>query len=285
MTVLSADVGGVTADNILGRYRNEYGWYGDWPQDRWVELSEKIHALPAAETVDGMALQATTYIPWHEGLITREHAEEIAFRALDIRLGDFNCGVLIEAEPNPVWKFRVLPWERYDGTYVMEIDAVTGEIVDQDMYISDHMDLEPAYHMYTLHRTWARIVLEHGFDAWAETVGAAWGSLVEGEKFDAFADTVSVEADGRLYLAGLAVLHTFADLTYDMPEVDDIPIWDGDYYRAEIDGLTVLFHSLWSDLPDYKVALDENGVPAEVSELPSSGETPMPDGFAVGGNG
>ena len=137
-----------------------------------------------------------------------------------------------------------------------------------------------------MHRTSAKIVLEHGFDAWAETVGAAWGSLVTNmEGFDAFADTVSVEADGRLYLAGLAVLHTFADLTYDQPEVDGIPIWNGDYYQAEANGLTVVFRSKWSDLPDYKVVLDENGVPAEVSEQPSSGTAPMPDGWSVGGNG
>ena len=265
VTVTSADVGGLTADNILGRYRNEYGWYGDWPQERWAELAEQIRELPRAETVAGKALQASPYILWREGLITRLEAEEIAFRTLDIRHGEFNCAVLIDAEPNPVWKFRVLPFEKYDGTFVLEIDAVTGEIVDQDMYISDHVDLEPTYHMYTLHRTWAKIVMDDN----------------ECPPFQ----FISEIHNGRLYLAGLAVLHTFADLSWDLPEVDGIPIWDGDYYQAEIDGLTVMFRSRWIDLPDYKVVLDENGVPAEVSEQPSSGTAPMPEGFAVGGNG
>ncbi len=265
VTVTSADVGGLTADNILTRFRAEYGWFGDWPQERWVELAEMIRNLPPAETVAGKALQASPYIPERDGLLTRLEAEEIAFRTLNIRFGEFNCGVLIDADPNPIWKFRVLPYEKYDGTYVMEIDAVTGEIVDQDMYISDHMDLEPSYHMYTLHRTWAKIVMETN----------------ECPDFQFIDEIVS----GKLYLAGLAVLHSFADLTFDLPEVDSIPIWDGDFYRAEEDGNMVVFHSQWSDLPDYKVVLDENGVPAEVSELPSSGETPMPDGWSVGGNG
>lgn len=251
-TVNSADVYGITPDNILSRYRAEYGWYGDWPQDRWVELSENMPAAPA-ETVEGKALQATKYIPWQEGLITREEAEEIAFRALDIRMGDFNCGVLIDASPNPVWKFRVLPDEKYSGTFVMEIDAVTGDIVDKDLYISDHTELEPAYHMYILHRTWAQIVLH--------------------------------EDGNPLYLAGLAVLHGFADSSYDMPEVNSIPIWNEEYYTPEIDGNTVVFRSLWNDILGYKVVLDENGVPVDVSEQPSGGESPMPEDLDMDGNG
>lgn len=76
-------------------------------------------------------MKATPWISWRDGLLTRDEAEERAFRQTGIRLGDVNCACLIDAEPNPVWKFRILPWdESYQESIVVEIDAVTGEMTD-----------------------------------------------------------------------------------------------------------------------------------------------------------
>ena len=102
--------------------------------------------------------------------------------------------------------------EKYDtreyfGEYrdmVVEIDAVTGEITDLDMYKADNYTLEPPYHAITLHRIWAKLELEE---------------------------------NGPLYLARLAVIHKFADLSYDCPEEDSIPIFKETFWTPEIDAL------------------------------------------------
>ena len=116
-------------------------------------------------------------------------------------------------------------------------------MTDLDMYKSDYQDLEPSFHMITLHRIWARMELEE---------------------------------NGPLYLARLAVLKRFADMGLDMPEVYDLPIFDMRYWNPEIQGLVVRFRSQWKDLPDYEVELDENGVAIRTEEKESSGTEPLP---------
>ena len=73
---------------------------------------------------------------------------------------------------------------------VVEIDAVTGDMTDLDMYKSDHTDLEPSFHMITLRRIWSHLEMEE---------------------------------NGPLYIARLAVLHRFSDMSFDMPELDSLP--------------------------------------------------------------
>ncbi len=241
--VHSADVQNVTADTILARYRAQYGWYDSWDSTLWAEVADRVKDLPAEDML-GRVTKATPWIAWREGLLTRDDAEEKAFRQAGVRMGDVNCVCLIDAEPDPVWKFRILP---YDGSYqdsiVVGIDAVTGEMTDLDMYKSDYQELEPSFHMITLRRIWSRL---------------------------------EYEENGPLYIASLAVLHKYSDMTFDMPEVDDLPIFDARYWRPEIEGRTVHFVSLWADQPDYEVELDENGMAVAAEEKPSSGTEPMP---------
>ncbi len=243
VTIASADVSDITADNILARYRGAYGWYNEWDSTLWAEIASLAAELPA-ETMEGRVVKATPWIAWREGLLTRDEAEERAFRQAGVKMGDVNCACLIDAEPNPIWKFRLLPWdESWQDSIVVEIDAITGEMTDLDLYKSDYQELEPSFHMITLHRIWARLELEE---------------------------------NGLLYLARMAVLKRFADMSFDMPEVDSIPIFDLRYWQPETVSLTVRFRSRWCDLPDYEAELDENGVPVRVEELPSSGTEPLP---------
>ncbi len=243
VTVAGADVNGITADNILARYRSRYGWYDEWDTTVWADIAGQAVNLPA-ESMEGRIVKATPWIAWREGLLTRDEAEERAFRLVGVKMGDVNCACLIDAEPNPVWKFRILPWdESYQDSIVVEIDSVTGEMTNLDMYKSDYQDLEPSFHMITLHRIWARMELEE---------------------------------NGPLYIARLAVLKRFADMGLDMPEVYDLPIFDMRYWNPEIQGLVVRFRSQWKDLPDYEVELDENGVAIRTEEKESSGTEPLP---------
>ena len=251
VTVLQADMDPLTADNLLARYCSARGWYNEWDTTVWAEVAAKAADLPAA-TMEGRIVKATPWIAWREGFLTREDAEKQAFTLAGVRLGDVNCVSLIAAEPHPIWKFRILP---YDGSFsdsiVVEIDAVTGEMTDLDMYKSDS-PLEPSFHMITLHRIWAKMEMEE---------------------------------NGPLYLARLAVLKQFADLSFDQPEIDSLPIFDETYWLPDIDGSIVHFRSLWSNVPDYQVTLDENGIATETVELPSSGTEELPEDQLPGGDG
>ena len=243
VTISSADVDEITADNILARYRADHGWYENWGPAIWAEIAARAADLPAA-TMEGRIVKATPWIAWHEGLLTRDEAEEKAFRQAGVRLGDVNCACIIDAEPHPVWKFRLLPWdESYQDSIVVEIDAITGEMTDLDMYKSDYSKLEPSYHMITLRRIWSRL---------------------------------EYEENGPLYIARLAVLHRFSDMSFDMPEVDDLPIFDLRYWNPEIRERVVRFRSQWRDLPDYEVELDEDGMAIRTEEKESSGTEPLP---------
>lgn len=251
VTVLQADMDPLTADNLLARYCSARGWYNEWDTTVWAEVAAKAADLPAA-TMEGRIVKATPWIAWREGLLTREDAEKQAFTLAGVRMGDVNCASLIAAEPHPIWKFRILP---YDGSFsesiVVEIDAVTGEMTDLDMYKSDS-PLEPSFHMVTLHSIWAKMEMDE---------------------------------NGPLYLARLAVLKQFADLSFDQPEIDSLPIFDETYWLPDIDGSIVHFRSLWSNVPDYQVTLDENGIATETVELPSSGTEELPEDQLPGGDG
>ena len=77
----------------------------------------------------------------------------------------------------------------------------------------------------------------------------------------------------------------FADMSFDEPEVDSLPIFDETYWLPEIDGNTVRFRSQWSNIPDYQVELDENGIAKEVLELESSGTEEISEDLLPGGDG
>ena len=232
VTIRQADVGDVTADNILDRYKAQYGWYGDWDQEIWAKMSQEMKPY-SAETTLGTLLKKTEYIQEREGLLTRLQAEEAAFRKMDLRNGDVNCAVLIGASPHPIWKLRLVPYdETYAETVVVEIDAVTGDLLEWDYYKSDHPDLEPPYHMFILHRTWAKTILEE---------------------------------QGPVPLAGLCVIHQFGDLTLDEPETE-LPLFDPDVYTPKVSGTTVRFEAQKAGFSNYTVILDENGLPSQVTK-------------------
>ena len=245
--VLQVGDGTLSADNIVDRYRNAYGWYGDWEQSKWVQLSNAVKDLPAS-TTEGKVMKATEYIPWREGLLTRNEAEKAAYISGGFRLGDTNQGVLINAEPNPVWHFLIYDYEGiYPDGILIEVDAVTGKRVGLEQYKSQYDKVDPGYRTYTLLRTWARVTLEE---------------------------------EGPLPLAYTAVYHTFGDMSLDCPD-EELPIEDARYWKPEINGNSVRLRSLWLEYPDYCVTLDENGMVTDIREEPTSGTEPIPEELKI----
>ena len=250
--VSQADVSPITADVIVKRYAAAYGPYGEWTQDRWVELGKEAKTLEAS-TLEGKVIKATDYIPEGEGLITRAQAEKIAFQGVGLRNGEVHCAALIDTQPHPIWKLRLLCWdENFPPSLLTEIDAQTGEVLRVLQFASDNYDVDPSYRIYTLERTWSRLTLAE---------------------------------EGPVYLARNAVVHAFGDMTMDEPD-SATPVWDAHLYEdPEIDGSTVRFRGKWSGLPDYLVTLDADGVCVDVQQLEGSGTEPMPEGVGAGENG
>ena len=186
--VKEADVGPITADNILRRYQNAYGFWRDWPLETWARLSQEADGLPA-ETLEGRILSGTRYILPREGLLTQLQADEIAFRAAGLTKADIYCMVLIDADPHPVWKFCLYGDYVPDEITSVEIDAVTGEVLHLTQW---KYDVDPSYCVYSLDSTWRRLTLAE---------------------------------EGPLPLAALAVHHTYDDRRYVEGWLDDEEFW------------------------------------------------------------
>ena len=220
--VKEADVGPITADNILRRYQNAYGFWGDWPLETWAQLSQEADGLPA-ETLEGKIISGTRYILPREGLLTQLQADEIAFRAAGLTRASIYCTVLIDAAPHLVWKFCM--WKQY-GDYVpdrftsVEIDAVTGEVLHLTQW---KYDVDPDYCVYSLDSTWRRLTLAE---------------------------------EGPLPLAALTVHRTYDDRRYVEGWLDDEEFW-----KPVVRGLYVDYVGQKPGLPDFAVSLAEDGFP------------------------
>ncbi len=153
-----ADAPGINADTLQTRYNSFYGW--EWVEDpaMWAKFREEISQMPAAETFDGKLFQITPYMDDKDVAISRDKACDIAvLDAGDTTLSIIRC-ILIDAEPNPIWKLRVSTWplER-----LYEIDAMTGEVLDVELYACQQEDVfDHDMKMYTLRSTFMPLYLQ-----------------------------------------------------------------------------------------------------------------------------
>ena len=233
--VLQMDLSPLTADNITSRMQNIYGSRDEWTQEIWTELGRKAKTL-TAESVSGKAIQMTDYPEEDTAKLTREDAIRIAMETAGLRSAEPWTVVLIEDEPHPVWKIRLITYQGAD--LVLEIDSWTGEIRDRTTYKPDNYEFDDPTQLQVLHRVYNRLCLE---------------------------------AEGPVHLSAVAVSRMFADMMLDDPM---LPLENEDVYRVQVeeDGLTVHFSAKYSNMKDYTVQLDAQGLTVSVLEEESSGE-------------
>ena len=65
--------------------------------------------------------------------------------------------MLIYAETNPVWKIRM---GTFPGNTLYEVDAMTGEVVDRELYVCQRDDFDHDMKMFTLRRTYMPAALK-----------------------------------------------------------------------------------------------------------------------------
>lgn len=179
---------------------------------------------------DGILLKQTVYPELSAAKISGDEAAEIACKDSGLGREDAIRRVLIDAEPNPVWKFRVLNPERHVDKLV-EVDAVTGEIVDTEVYKADNDEFDNPIKQFTLHRTYAPAAIEHY---------------------------------GLAYMGAVEVSKRYGDMRLDDPM---LPLLDEEEYQVEILNRTVTFRALTKDNDTYRVEYDDGYMVESVEVL------------------
>lgn len=178
---LNADLSPLSGDNLMERYRAIFGYYGNWSQDTWAQLSSDMEPL-SPSGIEGRLLKMGHYPEESSVSISHEKARELAIEASGKRTGKINTCVLIDSEPHPVWKLRVIADDPADQ--VIELDAETGEVVAVDIFKTDYT---PSYVLYSLEKNWRKLELE---------------------------------TDGPVQIAKKAITYKYGDLWMDFPELD-----------------------------------------------------------------
>ena len=150
VTSVEADTAPLTGDTLMDRYWSAYGYFGQWTQERWQQLTRDMQALDPQE-VEGKLIRQTVYPPESAAKITRDRAVALAIEATGKRTAEAHTCILIGAEPHPVWKLRMLTDDAVNP--MIELDAETGEVLAVDRY---KVDYTPRCHVFTLARDWRR---------------------------------------------------------------------------------------------------------------------------------
>lgn len=220
---------GYDGDSLYDRFKSVYGSQRGWTQDIWVRFDQMMETLEPKE-FDGILLKQTVYPELSVAKISGDEAAEIACRDSGLDREDAIRRVLIDAEPNPIWKFRVLNPER-DVDKLVEVDAVTGEIVDTERYKADNYDFDNPIKQFTLHRTYAPAAIEHY---------------------------------GLAYMSAVEVSKRYGDMRLDDPM---LPLLDEEEYQVEISNGMVTFRALTKDNDTYRVQYDDGYMVERVEVL------------------
>ena len=221
---------GVDGDNLHDRFEDVYGSCNRWDQSVWVQFGQEM-AKYEPTTFVGKLFKQTAYPDASTVALSLDDALDVVYR---------DCGaeqisaVLIDAEPNPVWKIRSDPMPY---TFLYEIDAMTGEIVDKEYYVIQRQNFDHWMKQYTLRRDFMPAEL------------AEFG-------IERVAMELCVKTD-MAYFDGVADVDVFTETSC---------------YSAEVDGMTVTFRSLNGRYPTYRVTVAEDVMSAQVVKLTEGAE-------------
>ncbi len=222
-----ANAPGLDGDKLFDRYLDVYGTDMDWTQDMWVKFGQEM-AKYEPTTFEGKLFKQTTYLPESAVKISREKAMDIAY--LESGKCDINRIVLIDAEPNPIWKVRVSTWPT---TQLYEIDAMTGEVLDKEYYFIQMSNFDHVMKMYTLRRDYMPAALkEFGIERIAMELCAK--------------DQIKAFENGS-------------------PDT----LMNGSY-AISVEGMTVRFQAIDSRDTSYVVTVGENAMSVEVEVIPAA---------------
>ena len=156
--------------------------------------------------------------------VTLDEALDAVQLDLGNRSDDPISWVLIDAEPNPVWKIRM---GTFPANTLYEVDAMTGKVLDRELYVCQNPDFDHDMKMYTLRRTYMPAAL------------AEFGPV-----------RIAME---------LTVKNDFDAFSY-----DETVFMNPACYEVTVDGMTVTFTSVDGLLPSYRTTILGDGMEADV---------------------
>lgn len=209
---------GLTGDNAYKRFDQVYGSVNDWDQSTWQLLDETMKGLEA-ETFEGKLLKSTHYPPADSVKLSQKEALDIVYQTGKKGYVDIIRSVLIDAQPNPVWKAYMAD---ETGCYLIEVDANTGEVVDKMPYKADNYEFDNPVQIYTLRRDYA---------------------------------PAAIQEYGKERMAGIAITKAVADMELDDPS---LPILYDSQYKTKVEGDTVTFLPLHEGDPSYVLTFSDN---------------------------
>ncbi len=209
---------GLTGDNAYERFHQVYGVGNEWDQSTWQLLEETMKGLEP-ETFEGKLLKATHYPAADSVKLSQKEALDIVYQTAKKGYVDIIRSVLIDAQPNPIWKAYMAD---ETGCYLIEVDANTGEVVHKMLYKADFAEFDNPAQIYTLHRDYM---------------------------------PAAVREYGMARMAGIIISKEESDPWLDDPS---LPILYDSQYETKVDGDTVTFLPLHEGDPTYVLTFSDN---------------------------
>ena len=217
----------LTGDTLFARYQELYGSAGGWEQALWQQFEADLASYEPL-TFDARMLKTAHYPDLSAAKITRQQAVDIANLDLNWTKEEALSAVLLDAEPNPVWKIMLIG--RVDEI-LYEVDAVTGDILDREHFKPDNYEFDSPIKRFTLRRVYA--------PAYIGEYGIADAALKELTK-------------------------EFGDMLLD----DPVLIEDQEAYDVITEGRTVTFRAKTPEIgPSYRAVFGPDGLPEKLEKL------------------
>ena len=220
---------GLNGDNLFDCYSDVYGSCFDWEQSRWVEFGQAMQQYEPT-TFEGKLFKQTTYMEESAVKLSKDDALDVVWKDAQ---ADHICAILIGAQPNPVWKVRANTWP---VTTLYEIDAMTGEILDKELYYIQMSTFDHEMKMYTLRRDF---MPAHLAEFGVARVAMELCVKVFPDEFEKYGDS---------------------------PDV----FLDESRYATTVDGMTVTFAGYAPSDPSYRVTVAEDAMSAQVEKISSA---------------
>lgn len=237
-----AHFGPLTADNLEDRMDTLYGSSLRWEQSTWVEFDRLMATLPAPTTFEGRLFAATRHPAADSVAVTLDEALDVIALDLGSSADDPISWVLIDAEPNPVWKISM---GTYPANTLYEVDAMTGKVVDRELFVCQNPDFDHDMKMYTLRSAYMPAAL------------AEFGPV-------RIAMELTVKSD------------------FDAFSWDETVFMNPNCYEITVNGMTVTFKSIDEFLPSYRTTILKNGMDAEIEVFDIPEPSPEGEGSPYG---
>lgn len=233
---------GLTPDNLLERMDNVYGSSLCWDPSVWVEFDRLMAGLGEPATFEGRLLAATRHPQASSVKITLDKALDAVQLDLGSRADDPISWVLIDAQPHPMWKIRM---GTFPANTLYEVDAMTGEILDRELYVCQNPDFDHDMKMYTLRSVYMPAAL------------AEFGPV-------RIAMELTVKSD------------------FDAFSYDETVFMNPSCYEITVDGMTVTFKSIDEFLPSYRTTILDSGLDADIEVFDVPEPRPESEGSPYG---